>query len=82
MEYTTGSSGPGRPGRAGTKPEEKGPIFSPDQLSKDELARLILDIDKEMKAAAKALEFEKAALLRDQIVELRQVQVERGILGK
>ena len=80
VEYTTG---PGRSVKpAGPTPAEKTPVFTPDQLSKDELARLILDIDKEMKAAAKALEFEKAALLRDQIVELRQVQVERGILGK
>ncbi|MBP7964773.1 MAG: excinuclease ABC subunit UvrB [Caldilineaceae bacterium] len=80
VEYTTGPGRPGKPTIA--TPAEKVPAFTPDQLSKDELARLILDIDKEMKAAAKALEFEKAALLRDQIVELRQVQVERGILGK
>ena len=77
VEYTTG------PGGLRIKDEEeKVPAFTPDQLSKEELARMIVDIDKEMKAAAKALEFEKAALLRDQLIELRQVQVERGILGK
>jgi excinuclease ABC subunit B len=42
------------------------------KLPKDELARLIKELEKDMKQAAKDLEFEKAALLRDQIFELRQ----------
>ena len=41
-------------------------------VPKDEIARLIRDLQKQMKAAADALEFEKAALIRDQIFELRQ----------
>ena len=41
------------------------------QLPTDELARLIRELEKQMKAAAQDLEFEKAALLRDQILELR-----------
>ncbi len=41
-------------------------------IPKDEIARLIRDLQKQMKAAAEALEFEKAALIRDQIFELRQ----------
>jgi excinuclease ABC subunit B len=41
-------------------------------LPKDELLRLIKDLEKQMKEAAKNLEFEKAALLRDQVVELRR----------
>ncbi len=41
-------------------------------IPKDEIARLIRDLQKQMKAAADALEFEKAALIRDQIFELRQ----------
>jgi excinuclease ABC subunit B len=41
-------------------------------MPKDERARLIRDLEKDMKQAAKDLEFEKAALLRDQIIELRQ----------
>ena len=36
------------------------------------LARLIRELEKQMKQAAQELEFEKAALLRDQIFELRQ----------
>jgi excinuclease ABC subunit B len=42
------------------------------QLGKDELFKLISDTEKQMKQAAKDLEFEKAALLRDQLTELRQ----------
>jgi excinuclease ABC subunit B len=42
------------------------------QLPKEELTRLIKELEKQMKKAAEALEFEKAAMLRDQIFELRQ----------
>ena len=55
------------------------PAFAPSMLPRDELARLIKQIEKEMKDAAKALEFEKAALLRDQLVELRRIEVEHKI---
>jgi len=41
-------------------------------IPKDEIARLIKNLEYQMKAAAKNLEFEKAALIRDQIVELRK----------
>jgi excinuclease ABC subunit B len=41
------------------------------EIPKDELFRLITELEKQMKAAAAQLEFEKAALLRDQILELR-----------
>ncbi|HUF53998.1 MAG TPA: excinuclease ABC subunit UvrB [Dehalococcoidia bacterium] len=41
-------------------------------IPKDELARLIKDLEKQMKDAAKNLEFEKAALLRDRVVEMRR----------
>jgi excinuclease ABC subunit B len=47
------------------------------QLPADELARLIRELEKQMKAAARDLEFEKAALLRDQIFELRIALVEQ-----
>jgi len=42
------------------------------EMPKDELARLIKELEKQMKAAAAELEFEKAAVLRDQVFELRQ----------
>jgi excinuclease ABC subunit B len=38
----------------------------------EEIARLIKDLEAQMKKAAKNLEFEKAALLRDRIVDLRK----------
>ena len=41
-------------------------------IPKDEIARLIKNLESQMKAAAKNLEFEKAALIRDQIMELRK----------
>ncbi len=42
------------------------------EIPKDELLRMIKEIEKQMKDAAKNLEFEKAALLRDQVIELRR----------
>ena len=42
-------------------------------LPKDDLLRVIKDLESQMRQSAKALEFEKAALLRDEIVELRKV---------
>ncbi|MGH2473195.1 MAG: excinuclease ABC subunit UvrB [Candidatus Limnocylindria bacterium] len=44
-------------------------------MPKDELLRLIKDLEGQMKRAAKDLEFEKAALLRDEVVELRGLMV-------
>jgi len=44
------------------------------EIPKEEIARLLKDLESQMKQAAKQLEFEKAALLRDQIVELRGIQ--------
>ncbi|MFO7271378.1 excinuclease ABC subunit UvrB [Sphaerobacter thermophilus] len=44
------------------------------ELPPDELVRMIKDLERQMKEAAKMLEFEKAALLRDQIIELRRIQ--------
>jgi excinuclease ABC subunit B len=47
----------------------------PEQLPVEDLDRLIRDLEAEMKQAAKELEFEKAAALRDQVIELRQALV-------
>ncbi len=44
------------------------------QIPPDEMAKLIKDLERQMKEASKLLEFERAALLRDQIVELRRIQ--------
>jgi len=41
-------------------------------ISREEMARLIKELEGQMKTAARNLEFEKAALLRDRIVELRR----------
>jgi excinuclease ABC subunit B len=62
-----------------TNGEDTPAVRQPADLSKEELARLIKQIEKEMKDAARALEFEKAASLRDQLMELRAVQVEEGL---
>jgi excinuclease ABC subunit B len=43
------------------------------QMPKDELVRMIKDLESQMKTSARNLEFEKAALIRDQIVELRRL---------
>ena len=42
-------------------------------IPRDGMLRIIKDLESQMKLAAKSLEFEKAALLRDEIVELRKV---------
>jgi len=47
------------------------------KLSVDKLARMIKDLEKEMKTAAQSLEFEKAAALRDQIFEMRGLLAEK-----
>jgi excinuclease ABC subunit B len=43
------------------------------EIPRDELVRMIKELESQMKTAARDLEFEKAALLRDQIVELRRI---------
>ncbi|NJO81299.1 MAG: excinuclease ABC subunit UvrB [Blastochloris sp.] len=48
------------------EPQEELPI------PKDEIMKLIKELEKQMKTAARDLEFEKAAALRDQVVELRR----------
>ncbi len=45
---------------------------APIPVLKDDIARLIKDLEYQMRTAAKNLEFERAALLRDRIIELRR----------
>ena len=41
-------------------------------MSRDDMFRVVKDMESQMKAAARALEFEKAAMFRDEIYELRR----------
>ena len=56
--------------------ETKASYVTEGDIPKEELARLIKDLESQMKTASRNLEFERAALLRDQIVDLRKVMVE------
>ena len=47
-------------------------------ISKSELRKIMTDLRKEMKMAAKNLEFEKAAMLRDQIFEIKNQLLEES----
>ncbi|UCG84182.1 MAG: excinuclease ABC subunit UvrB [Dehalococcoidia bacterium] len=55
--------------------ETRAPYTVDTAIPKDEIARLIKNLESQMKTAARNLEFEKAALLRDQIVDLRKALV-------
>ena len=45
-------------------------------IPKEDALRLIKDLESQMRGAAKQLEFEKAAQLRDQIIEIRRQMIE------
>ena len=53
--------------------EEQTPYVVSKEMPKDEVARAIKDLEKRMKEASSNLEFEKAAALRDQVIDLRKV---------
>jgi len=55
-------------------------VTGPGGLPKDELQKLITELEKQMKEAAKNLEFEKAAVLRDQLYDLRGILAEESNL--
>ena len=52
--------------------EERAEYQVADDVPKDELLRLVKDLEGQMKQAAKNLEFERAAALRDQLIEMRK----------
>jgi len=39
------------------------------------MARMVREYERQMKEASKRLEFEKAAMLRDQVLDLRRLMV-------
>ncbi|HEU0072694.1 MAG TPA: helicase-related protein, partial [Dehalococcoidia bacterium] len=55
--------------------EEQAQYSVDGSLPRDELTRMVIELEKQMKQAAKSLEFEKAAGLRDQVIELRKALV-------
>ena len=52
--------------------EEQAPYTVSQEMPRDEVLRLIKDLESQMKRAAREMEFEKAAALRDQIINLRK----------
>jgi len=52
--------------------ETRAPYVAAAPIAKEDVARLIKELEAQMKTAARSLEFEKAALLRDRIIELRK----------
>jgi excinuclease ABC subunit B len=46
--------------------------YTATSISKEEMLQLIKQLESQMKAAARNLEFEKAAMIRDRIIELRK----------
>ena len=55
--------------------EKQSPYTITSEMPKAEIARLIKDLERRMKEAARDFEFEKAAALRDQVIDLRKVMV-------
>lgn len=49
-------------------------------MPRSDIQRIIAELEKQMKEAAKSLEFERAAVLRDQIFELRSILAEESKL--
>ncbi len=62
--------------------ESKAGYVTAADLPKAELAKIISELEKQMKQAAQQLEFERAAVLRDQVMEMRQIMVLKEAGGK
>ncbi len=52
------------------------------EMSKDDLARAVKELESEMRSAAKKLEFEKAAALRDEMIELKRLVVAQEVVTR
>jgi excinuclease ABC subunit B len=61
--------------RAAAVAEKRAEYVVSAPVSREDMLRLVKDLEVQMKQAARALEFEKAALLRDRIIELRKEMV-------
>jgi excinuclease ABC subunit B len=59
--------------RSVAEPQAEYRVREGRNIPKNELTRLIEELEKQMKEAARNLEFEKAALIRDQVFELRNI---------
>ncbi len=53
--------------------ETRAPYVASGEVPKEDIMRLIKGLESQMKTASRNLEFEKAALIRDQIIDLRKV---------
>ncbi len=62
--------------KATTEKQKFGLEKDPESMSKKELQKLIQKLDKEMKQAAMDLQFERAAELRDKMLELKQLELQ------
>jgi excinuclease ABC subunit B len=61
--------------RAASVAEKRAAYTVEPLATREDMMRLVKDLETQMKQAARALEFEKAALLRDRIIELRKEMV-------
>jgi len=64
--------------RAAAETKAKYRVGGKGGIPQNELKKIISELEKEMKGAAQNLEFEKAALLRDQMYELRTIMAEES----
>jgi excinuclease ABC subunit B len=62
--------------RAVAEPKAEYRVSGAASLPKNELQRLVAELEKQMREAARNLEFEKAAALRDEMYELRALLAE------
>jgi len=62
------------------EPETPYRALSPADMPRDELVRLIENLELQMKASAEELEFEKAAALRDQVFDLKSALADKDDL--
>jgi excinuclease ABC subunit B len=60
--------------------EYKAPNKRAETASRSELQKVIAELENQMKEAAKNLEFEQAAALRDEMYELRKVMADDASL--